>query len=80
MDLGWGCHLDIKFRRNLKRFRRWLVFEAHRLWSHSTLGSRVIKKSVVQVEPAMKFEDSERDALTHRIMFGGDEVFPPSTF
>jgi hypothetical protein len=35
---------------------------------------------VVQVEPAMKFEDSERDALTHRIMFGGDEVFPPSTF
>ena len=30
-------------------------------------------------ETEMKFEDAERDALTHRIMFGGDEVSPPST-
>ena len=28
----------------MKRFRGWLVFEAHRLVYHSTLGSRVIKK------------------------------------
>jgi malate dehydrogenase len=27
-----------------------------------------------QAEPACTFTDSERDALTHRIMFGGDEV------
>jgi len=30
--------------RNVKRFRGGLVFEAHRLLYHSTLGSRVIKK------------------------------------
>jgi len=27
-----------------------------------------------QAEPAVKFSDEQRDALTHRIMFGGDEV------
>jgi len=27
-----------------------------------------------QAEPACSFTDAERDALTHRIMFGGDEV------
>ena len=31
-------------RRNLKRFRGGLVFQAHRLVDHSTLGWRVIKK------------------------------------
>jgi len=31
-------------RRNVKRFRGGLVFKAHRLVYHSTLGSRVIKK------------------------------------
>ena len=30
--------------RNVKRFRGGLVFEAHRLVFHLTLGSRVIKK------------------------------------
>ena len=30
--------------RNVQRFRGWLVFEAHRLLYHSTLGLRVIKK------------------------------------
>ena len=30
-------------RRNVKRFRGGLVFQAHRLLHHSTLGSRVIK-------------------------------------
>ena len=30
--------------RNVKRFRRGLVFKAHRLVHHSTLGWRVIKK------------------------------------
>merc|ERR1712151_332629 len=27
-----------------------------------------------QADPAVKFDDATRDALTHRIMFGGDEV------
>jgi len=27
-----------------------------------------------QAEPAVKLTDAERDALTNRIMFGGDEV------
>jgi len=27
-----------------------------------------------QAEPAVSFSEEERDALTHRIMFGGDEV------
>merc|ERR1712038_1073983 len=27
-----------------------------------------------QAEPGVSFTDAERDALTHRIMFGGDEV------
>merc|ERR1711870_142723 len=27
-----------------------------------------------QAEPKVSFSDEERDALTHRIMFGGDEV------
>ena len=31
-------------RRNVKRFRGGLVFKAHRLLYHSTLGLRVIKK------------------------------------
>ena len=31
-------------RGNLKRFRGGLVFKAHRLFYHSTLGSRVKKK------------------------------------
>ena len=30
--------------RNVKRFRREIVFKANRLLYHSTLGSRVIKK------------------------------------
>jgi hypothetical protein len=33
-----------QLRRNVKRFWRGLVFKAHRLLYHSTLGSRVIKK------------------------------------
>jgi len=35
-------------RRNVKRFRGGLVFEAHRLLYHSTLGLRVIKKKKVE--------------------------------
>ena len=32
--------------RNVNRFRGGLVFKAHRLVYHSTLGSRVIKKNL----------------------------------
>ena len=35
--------------RNVKRFRGGLVFKAHRLLYHSTLGLRVIKKKKVRV-------------------------------
>ena len=31
-------------RRNVRRFREGLIFKAHRLLYHSTLGSRLIKK------------------------------------
>ena len=37
-----------EIRRNVKRFRGWLVFKAHRLFYHSTLGLRVIKKKNIQ--------------------------------
>ena len=36
--------LEQLLRRNVRRFRGGLVFEAHRLLYHSTLGWRVIKK------------------------------------
>jgi len=35
---------EVTVHRNVKRFRGGLVFKAHRLMYHSTLGSRVIKK------------------------------------
>merc|ERR1712232_1435235 len=40
-------------------------------------GNDVLKTKVPllsQAEPAVSFDDAQRDALTHRIMFGGDEV------
>ena len=41
-----GGHLALEqlLRRNVKPFRGGLVFKAHRLVYHSTLGLRVIKK------------------------------------
>ena len=36
--------MELLLRRNVKRFRGGLVFNAHRLLYNSTLGSRVIKK------------------------------------
>jgi len=35
-------------RRNVKRFRGGLVFKAHRLVYHSTIGSRVTKKKKIE--------------------------------
>jgi len=40
-DHEWSTRCE---RSNVKRFRGGLVFEAHRLLYHSTLGLRVIKK------------------------------------
>jgi len=37
-------HVDFALYRNVKRFRGGLVFKAHRLVYHSTIGLRVIKK------------------------------------
>ena len=36
----------------MEQFPGWLVFEAHRLLYHSTLGPRVIKEKAKQVEGA----------------------------
>ena len=40
----WGLLQQQLLRRNVKRFRGGLVFKAHRLLYHSTLGSRVLNK------------------------------------
>ena len=45
-------------RRNVKRFRRGLVCEAHRPLYHSTLGLRVIKKKKKKTKLRMKSEES----------------------
>ena len=34
----------------------------------------MLTRLLVQAEPGVKFTDEQRDAITHRIMFGGDEV------
>ena len=54
-------------RRNVNRFRGGLVFKARRLFYHSTLGLRVIKKkktragiAVWEVEQGLKFRNWSR--------------------
>jgi len=42
-----ACFGGLLLRRKVKRFRGGLVFEAHRLLYHSTLGLRVINKKKV---------------------------------
>ena len=41
---GERVNIEQLLRRNVKRFRGGLVFKAHRLLYHSSLGLRVIKK------------------------------------
>jgi len=41
---GTVLNLEQLMHRNVQRFRGGLVFKAHRLWYHSTLGVRVTKK------------------------------------
>ena len=41
---GWARFKNKLLRRIVNRFRGRLVFKAHRLLHHSTLGSRVIKR------------------------------------
>jgi len=36
--------------RNVERFQGGLVFQSHRLWYHSALGSRVLKKKKKYLE------------------------------
>ena len=43
VDSGGTEHWLVWWRRNVKRFRGRFAFKAHRLWYHSTLGSREIK-------------------------------------
>ena len=57
-------------RRNLKRCRGGLVFKAHRLLYHSTLGSRVIKKK----------KALGRLLLTPRLQHGAHSKNPALTF
>jgi hypothetical protein len=47
MIVIYRARLYGSIRRNVKRFRGGLVFKAHRLVYHSTLGLRVIKKEKV---------------------------------
>ena len=48
----WGLGFRrSEVRRTVKRFRGGLVFKAHRLLYHSTLGSRVIKKEEEEDPP-----------------------------
>ena len=42
---GEGPGFRVLLRRNAKRFREGLVFKAHRLVHHSTLGLRVTKEN-----------------------------------
>ena len=42
-DSGWGLYEQL-LQRYVKWFRGGLVFKAHRLLYHSTLGARVTKK------------------------------------
>jgi hypothetical protein len=49
--LSSGCGSGEQLlRRNVKRFRGGLVFEANRLVCHSTLGRRAIKKKKKKVQ------------------------------
>ena len=41
---GWRMRVEKLLHINVQRFRGGLVFKAHRLSYHSTLGSRVMKK------------------------------------
>ena len=54
-----------RVRRNVKRFRGGLVFKAHRLLYHSTLGWRVIKRE----RELGAGEESERAAPRDRAKF-----------
>ena len=44
LALFWESRTSKRVTRNVQRFRGGLVFKAHRLLYHSTLGLRVIKK------------------------------------
>ena len=46
-----GCSILELLYRNVQRFRGGLVFKAHRLLYHSTLGLRVIKKKRSMAHP-----------------------------
>ena len=53
--------------RNVERFRGGLVFEAHRLLYHSTLGSRVIKEKKKNPDPDIRNLGSERKPRPERL-------------
>ena len=53
-DLRFTCNQEQALYMNVQRFRGGLVFKAHELLYHSTLGSRVLKKRkrrTMQVHP-----------------------------
>ena len=49
---------------NVKRFRGGIVFKDHRLFYHSTLGLRVIRKKEKRVPPGERGERGERGIET----------------
>ena len=50
-------------RRNVNRFRGGLVFKAHRLVYHSTLGLRVMKKKKILVDAGSADEQHLQSAV-----------------
>jgi len=77
---SWWRVAVVVIRRNVKRFRGGLVFEAHRLLYHSTLGLRVMKKKKKKKEggggwgPA---ESKNNHSSGGELSSGGEEI-PPS--
>ena len=60
--------------RNVKRFRGGLVFKAHRLVYHSTLGLRVIKKEKKQSKARVERdrflkENKAKVSEAHRLLY-----------
>ena len=57
----------------MKRFRGGLVFKAHRLLYHSTLGSRVIKKkrkkNLLHINPAADAAEAGKEIANQTIKF-----------
>ena len=69
-DLSTSSPQEHLLGRDVKRFRG-LVFNAHRLVYHSTLGSKVIKKK--KTPSPQRYAGKEADKKRKRVSGGGEE-------